>query len=236
MRTILGGKLIGLYLYGSLVTGDFDDISDVDLLAATAEDIDEIEFDALDKMQNDLVLKYPQWENRLEIAYLSLRALKTFRTENSALGIISPGEPFHIIQAGVDWLMNWYMVREKGVALFGPPPEAIIDPISKDEFIQAVKAHAKAWRAYFDEMRSRPGQAYAILTMCRALFTCRNGEQVSKRQAALWAQKELPEWSPLINSALLWRQTSRQQEVVDHQATLAESRRFVNHVIDLVLS
>src|SRR5207302_1851908 len=155
-----------LYLYGSLVTGDFDDISDVDLLAATAVDIDEIEFDALDRMQNALVLKYPQWENRLEIAYLSLRALKTFRTENSPLGIISPGEPFHIIQAGVDWLMNWYMVREKGVALFGPLPEAIIEPISKDEFIQAVKDHARAWREYFEEVRSRPGQAYAILTMC----------------------------------------------------------------------
>src|SRR5438094_578020 len=98
MRTIFGSKLIGLYLYGSLVTGDFDDISDVDLLAATAEDIDEIEFDALDKMQNALVLKYPQWENRLEIAYLSVRALKTFRTESSPLGIISPGEPFHIIR------------------------------------------------------------------------------------------------------------------------------------------
>jgi Domain of unknown function (DUF4111) len=234
MQQILGHKLVGLYLHGSLVTGDFDDISDIDLLAATASDIDQVEFDALNKMQGGLVLKHPQWENRIEIAFLSLRALKTFRTHRSPIGIISPGEPFHIVEAGKDWLMNWYMVREKGIALFGPPPRAIIDPISKDEFITAVKEHARAWRKYIDEARSRPGQAYAIFTMCRALYTCKHGEQVSKRQAALWAQKELPAWSSLIQNALLWRQNYRQQDV-DHSATLAETRRFVNYVVDLIL-
>jgi predicted nucleotidyltransferase len=35
LQTILGKKLVGLYLYGSLVTGDFDhECSDIDLLAA----------------------------------------------------------------------------------------------------------------------------------------------------------------------------------------------------------
>ena len=37
----------------------------------------------------------------------------------------------------------------------------------------------------------------------------RTGERVSKRQAALWAQEELPEWSGLIRSALAWREAWR---------------------------
>src|SRR4051812_45976805 len=41
MEKVLGEKLVGLYLYGSLVTGDFDDdISDIDLLAVTSAHID----------------------------------------------------------------------------------------------------------------------------------------------------------------------------------------------------
>ena len=37
MQRILDKKLAGLYLYGSLVTGDFDrESSDIDLLAVTA--------------------------------------------------------------------------------------------------------------------------------------------------------------------------------------------------------
>jgi predicted nucleotidyltransferase len=73
MKTILGDKLVGLYLYGSLVTGDFDiDISDIDLLAATSSDNDETEFDALKQMQDGFVATHPNGR-RLEIAYVVMR-------------------------------------------------------------------------------------------------------------------------------------------------------------------
>ncbi len=234
VQTILRQKLVGLYLYGSLVTGDVDiDISDIDLLAATAGDLNETEFSALNKMQDDIVSTYQQWENRLEIAYLSLHALKTFKTCTSQIAIISPGEPFHLKAAGRDWLMNWYIVRERGITLSGPPPTKIIEPISKEEFIQAVKEHAEGWRDWVNNSKNRPAQAYAILTLCRALYTYKNGEPVSKPQAALWAAAELPEWASLIKNALLWRQAWR-EPVVDPDATLPETRRFVNFVIDQI--
>jgi predicted nucleotidyltransferase len=234
MQQILAGKLVGLYLYGSLVTGDFDDgISDIDLLVAMSGDMAEAEFHALKKMHDDLITKYPAWDNRIEIAYLSLHGLKTFKTETSKLGIISPGEPFHIIDAGIDWLMNWHVVREKGRVLLGPPPDTIIEPTSKEEYVQAVKAYIADWRERINQELDRPYQAYAILTMCRGLYTSKHGEQVSKRQAALWATKELPEWSALIQSALLWRERSR-EEGVDHRATLPETRQFVHLMIDRI--
>ena len=43
------------------------------------------------------------------------------------------------------------------------------------------------------------------MTMCRALYTLKLEEYLSKKQAALWAEKELPEWSSLIQQALSWR-------------------------------
>ena len=236
MQPILGTKLVGLYLYGSLVTGDFDDyLSDIDLLAATTDDIDTDEFEALRAMQDDIVTRDQQWQERIEIAYLSLHALKTFRTETSKIAIISPGEPFHIKDAGNDWLINWYMVREKGVTLFGHPTANIIDPISKAEFLQAVKQQVREWGEWMDHMQSRPAQAYAILTMCRALYSMTNGEQVSKLQAAEWTAHQHPDWSSLIRNALLWCQNAR-EENVDHDATLAETRQFVDYIRHLILT
>lgn len=236
MQDILGDRLVGLYLYGSLVTGDFDrEISDIDLLAATSGDIDEREFEALDRMQNGFVSVHRYWEGRLEIAYLSLHALKTFKTHASPIAVISPGEPFHIKEAGKDWIINWYIVREKGVTLAGPPPTAIIEPISIEEYIQSVKEHAGGWRERISDVRNRGSQAYTILTMCRALYTCRNGEPVSKIQAAVWAEQELPEWAALIQNAVGWRQAQWREENVDHEATLPETRRFVDFVIDLIV-
>jgi predicted nucleotidyltransferase len=235
IRAVLGEKLVGLYLYGSLVTGDFDpEISDIDLLAATTVDIDEGEAAALKRMHDDIAAEYEEWDNRIEVQYLALEGLKTFRTRTSRMGNISPGEPFHVIEAGKDWLMNWYVVREKGIALYGPPPEAIIKPILKGEFIQAVADHAHAWRTWIKDTKgSRPYQGYAILTACRALYAYRHGEQVSKKRAAQWVAKELPEWADLVVSALRWRLEARHVKVADPEATFPQAERFVHNVSDL---
>src|SRR5712692_883918 len=236
IQHILGTKLVGLYLNGSLVIGDFDpDSSDIDLVAALSSDIDEREFEELQKMHTVFAAQHKEWEDRIEVCYISVAALNAVRSRTSNIANISPGEPFHMRESSRELLSNWYLVREKGIALFGPSPKEIIEPISKDEFIQTVKAHAKAWGEWIHDMHKRRSQAYAILTMCRALYTYKNGEQVSKKQAALWAQQELPDWSQLIQRALMWREDWRNEQV-DHEATFAETKRFVDFMRDQVVA
>jgi hypothetical protein len=121
-------------------------------------------------------------------------------------------------------------VQEQCSTLFGTAPTTLIDPISKQEFIQTVKQHAARWGEWIHDSRARPSQAYAILTMCRALYTSKHGVQVSKRKAAQWAAQELPEWSGLIENALLWRSAWR-DDTVDHAATFPETLRFVEFMI-----
>jgi len=235
MRRALGNDLVGLYLYGSLVTGDFDpEISDVDLLAATSNDVDDVEtVGRLREMHDALVRAHPAWEGRIEVAYLSTAALKTFQTRRSSIAVISPGEPFHVKDAGRDWLMNWYVVRERGMTLFGPSPKMIIARVTKQEFLRAVRERVQVWEEG-TEQATRPAQAYAILTLCRALYTLRTGEQASKKQAALWAQNELPEWANFIGNALSWRESWRDDQV-NHVATYPETARFVHYCKNLLI-
>jgi predicted nucleotidyltransferase len=235
IQAALQHKLVGVYLYGSLVWGDFYyDISDIDLLVATSSDIGQ-EFSDLQAMQRGFIDQHKQWDDRIEIAYLSVAALQTFKSHPSKIAIVSPGEPFHIKDAGKDWLINWYIVQEKGRTLFGPDPKTLIDPISKQEFIRAVQEQTRDWGDWIYHTRTRNGQAYAILTMCRALYAYRRGDQVSKRQAAIWAQTELPQWSPLIEKALSWR-AARDDETVDHAATFPETLRFVQYIIAQIVA
>src|SRR5215213_3671111 len=176
IQAVLDQKLVGVYLFGSLVWGDFDpESSDIDLLVATASDIDDQEFGDLDQMQLGFVEKHKRWEGRIEIIYLSTAALQTFKSHSYKRAVISPGEPFHFKESDPGWLMNWYMVQEQGRTLFGPDPSTLIDPISKQEFIQTVKQHAARWGEWVNDAHNRPSQAYAILTMCRALYTCTHG-------------------------------------------------------------
>ncbi len=231
IQDVLGQKLVGVYLYGSLVWGDFDHrSSDIDLVIAISSDIDAQEFSNLDSMQLRFVATYPHWNGRIEIVYVSTAALRTFKSHSSQIAVISPGEPFHFKETDPGWLMNWFMVQEQGRTLFGPAPTTLIDHISKEEFIQTVKAHAARWGEWIYDSRTRPSQAYASLTMCRALYTCTYGVQVSKRKAAEWAAQELPEWAGLINSALQWRAAWR-DETIDHAASVPDTLRFVQFMI-----
>jgi len=236
MRAVLGDKLIGLYLYGSLVTGDFDiDISDVDLLAAIATDLDAAEFAALEAMHESVVTETPQWTGRLEIAYVPLHGLMSFKTERSAIAVISPGEPFHMKDAGIDWLTNWYTVREKGRTLYGPASVDLIASISRDEFIEAVKSLLRMWPAFLDETTPLPYLSYSILTLCRGLYTITFGEPTSKIKAAAWATGALPDWSLLIHNALVWRKAPPDaRAAVDRGAVLADTRRFMRVILDRV--
>lgn len=234
IRPILDKKLVGLYLYGSLVSGDFDrGVSDFDLMAATTTAIDDREFDRLQELHLDFINNHPEWDNRIEVAYLSVAGLRTFKTKVSQIAVISPGEPFHFKKAGREWLINWWLVRERGLALYGPDPKTLIEPISQEEFLDVVREHAQQWRKGVKDSRDRKSQAYARLTMCRALYAAKNGEQVSKRQAALWARDYLPEQARLIEQALEWRK-AEDREGIDHEATFSETERFVHSMIDQV--
>ncbi|MCA0454777.1 MAG: DUF4111 domain-containing protein [Chloroflexi bacterium] len=234
MQRILGGKLVGVYVFGSLVMGDFDEtVSDIDLLAALESDLNPTDFAALDQLHNEWAAAHPEWAGRLEIAYLSRHGLQTFRNESTPMGIISPGEPFHMIEAGHDWLINWYVVRNNGLTIYGAPVEDVIAPISMDEFIDNVKIYVDGWRQRFDEFDRRPSQAYAILTMCRALYTVTHGQQISKVKAAAWAAEQYPQWAELINNAVQWRLAWREE--ADGALTRDAARRFTAFAIKTIL-
>ncbi|MEX1018977.1 MAG: aminoglycoside adenylyltransferase domain-containing protein [Litorilinea sp.] len=231
IQRALGVRLVGFYLYGSLVTGDFDPgVSDVDLLAVVESPLREAEFRTLEAMHLAVLAAYPAWRERIEIVYLPARALRAFRTESSPLAVISPGEPFNIKPAGIDWLMNWYLVRTMGQTLYGPPPATLIDPIAQAEFLQAVREHAYGWPAWIEAMRDDcKYQAYGVLTMCRTAYSIRHGVHVSKRKAATWAAAEWPSWSPVIRRALAWRVADRVD--ADPAVSFEETRRFVDFAV-----
>jgi hypothetical protein len=230
IRRSSNGSLGGLYVYGSLVTGDFDkNRSDIDLLAIVDSDIAGDTLDLLDRMHARFVEDHPAWEDRIEVAYVPAPALWNFRTRTEQIAVISPGEPFHLKAAGRDWLINWYMVREVGVTLYGPPPRVLIPEISKSEFVEAVREQAEAWKVWVYKMRTPGAQSYAVLTLCRALYTHTHGRQASKEQAALWARAYLPQWAPLIQQSSLWLSEGQDEETGD-ETGLQETVRFVHDV------
>ena len=231
LNAILSGDLVGIYLYGSLVSGDFDiAISDIDLAVALARDLSTRQFQSLQTMHARVVSDYPAWDDRLELAYISRRALKTFRHAASTIGIISPGEPFHLIQAGDDWLISWYDLRRNGIALQGPPIQSLIDPIPTGDWLNAVRAHICAYHGSVKDAADIMYLSYIVLTVARGVYTLAHGQAASKVKAAAWAMQNFPRWSGLIARALQWRSGA-----TEDSPPLAQLRAEVKHYLDDVL-
>ncbi len=235
LKSILGEKLLGLYLGGSLVVGDFDpDISDIDLTAVLSSPVNDEEFIALKSTHDNFAKTHPEWYDRIEMCYITSSALKTVKSQTCQIVNISPGEPFHRMESSLDWLMNWYLLSAKSVAVFGPQASSFIQSISKEEFIFAIRKHILNWSEYIINTKHYPAnQGYIILTMCRGLYASKFGEQVSKKKAAEWVSSEFPEWSILINNAIKWRQEWRNQKS-DGEDAFPETKRFVNFAIDQI--
>ena len=205
LRRTLGDDLVGIYLYGSAITGGFDpESSDLDLVIVTEADVAAIDLARLEGVHRRLTAREPGWADRLDLAYVGRATLAAFRS-GGIVASISHDDPLQLYDEADDWLQTWYLVRQTGVAVVGPPPGDLIPPIESAEFVRAVvrSVLGLAARAETDE---RDGwRAYALLTCCRVLASMPTGQIVSKQAAAAEVLRTHPELRMAIEAALAFR-------------------------------
>jgi len=211
VQAILGDSFTGVYLHGSLATGDFNpQTSDIDFLVVTEKRIPEETFSSLKKMHARLFLSGAAWSQKLEGAYIPKDDLRHHDPEHGSIPWLGMDGHFAMETLGSDWIIQRWILREKGVIVAGPPLTSLIDPVSTQDLRQAVRLSLKEWWSppFPSPQRFQKGeyQAYAVLTMCRSLYVLEHGRVASKPEAARWAVETLAEpWRALIASAASWK-------------------------------
>lgn len=216
LKTIFGSQIAGLYLTGSLTYGDFDrDKSDLDFYGILEKEFSPGQREQVKDMHANIEKLYPKWAHRIEIPYVLRSVLGSVEPPKMSRPIFNAGElwnpdpPF-----GDNWLINLYVVRECGVALIGPDPKSLIEPIDIDDVREASRRdlHGR-WEQKINS--SQPFgdekhwdislmQAFTVLTMCRILYRAKNDDVASKRAAAKWVKENYGVWSGLIEKAEKW--------------------------------
>jgi hypothetical protein len=210
VREILGERFVGLYLDGSLAAGDFNpQRSDIDFLVATTSELPDEQVLALAALHARLAAGDSPWGSVLEGSYIPLDALRRYDPAHASHPNIEWGGELKVEKHERDWVIHRHILRQHGIALAGPAPQALIDPVSPAELHQAVQELFKVWWAPMlsDPAHLRhPGyQVYAVHTMCRILYTLEFGAVVSKPVAARWAQERLGKrHGALIADASAW--------------------------------
>jgi hypothetical protein len=211
VQSVLGDLFVGLCIHGSLTGGGFEPgRSDVDFCVATDGPLPASLLPALEAMHERLAASGIPWTDKLEGSYIPLRALRRYDPANAHHPALRVDGSFDVDHHGIDWIIQLHVMREHGIAMAGPPPWTLIDPIPPDDLRHATLGILHAWwvpqLADHTRLCTAEYRAYAVLTMCRILYTVEHGTVVPKAEAAQWALKALDgEWAPLVERALAWR-------------------------------
>jgi hypothetical protein len=136
VREALGEQLVGLYLYGSLSSSDFDPASsDIDFLAVTHGAIaeDDALFEQLRAMHARIAASGLPFADKLEGSYIPRAAWRRYDPAHAWHPTIGHDWPFQIAFHDANWVIERAIVRECGAVLHGPPPAMLIDPVSPEQ-------------------------------------------------------------------------------------------------------
>lgn len=238
VQSILGPQFIGLYLYGSLALDDFNpNRSDIDFVVVASDELTDGTVEALADMHAQIAASDSRWAIELEGAYIPLAAIRRHDPAQAQHPHIDRGhhEQLRVKQLASDWVIQRYVLREHGLTLAGPPIRTLIDPISPGDLRRATLDILQTWwrpmltdPKYLDSAGYR---VYAVLTMCRMLYTLRLGDVGSKSAGVQWALEVVDgRFSPLIELANTWQNGQpfdKLDETIDFiRYTLTQSAKY----------
>ena len=209
VKEILGDQFVGMYLYGSLASGDFNpETTDIDFLVVTTDTLSEETISKLETMHKQTWATSLKRAGELEGSYVHRELIRRHDPNGTPCPTVNEGK-FFVDQRGSDWIIQRHVVREYGVVVEGPDPKTLIDFVTPDDIRGAVLGILHEWWFPMLEDSSwlRDHEAgyhsFAVITMCRVLHALETGTIVSKPKATQWARAKLGEpWKILIDKAV----------------------------------
>jgi len=215
VRSVLNDYFIGMYLYGSLATGDFDaNRSDIDFLVVTSEELPESLISDLKTMHTRIYESGLEWAARLEGAYIPVDTMRVYSPTGPACPLVNKNKLFNqneflVARPATNWVINRHILYTSGVVITGPPLQTIIDPIRPEELKEAVLASLRddwtPWAYNSDLFLGTGYQPFVVLSICRTLYTLEHGTVASKLRSAEWVIANSDrKWTKIIKQAITW--------------------------------
>lgn len=209
LGTILGVRLIGVYLGGSVASGDFAEAtSDIDFLVVTDGALSQEDQLAIALLHKDLRNRHAV-AVRLEGDYAPREQLVPGGTVDPVPGcergkfLPRVGE----IMLSADNISD---MRTNGIPFAGPNPVEVLPAVSREDVRLAVRTMLLDGPGPCD---TPADFADELLNLVRSLCALESGRPTSKGDGAEWGLSNLDRrWHPAIRSALAIRQGAGTEE------------------------
>ena len=207
-REVLGDSILGIYLFGSAVTGGLKKDSDVDVLVAIIESLTlgkrKILIDRLLKVSGAIGNAHSI--RPIELTIVKVSDVVPWRYPPRAEFVYGEWlresyEAGAIPEAAHDPDLTIVLkqVIDNSVSMYGVKAINLFEPIAPEDTLRAIR---ECLPRLLEEVEG--DERNAILTLARMWLTATTGDIVSKDRAAEWAMKQLPtEHASILNEARL---------------------------------
>ena len=212
--TALVPGLLGVYVHGSAALGGFGPASDLDVLVVTDGDADWRALGA--RLLEDC--GHPQ---ALELSVVDVSACAHPSPPWRYHLHVNSGESRFGVGAGrsdPDLIAHYAVTRAAGVAITGPPGEAVFGPVARSHLLGYLREELR-WSL------ENADQRYAVLNACRASAYAEEDRLLSKLDGGRWWLQRFGAES-LVDEALAAQRQGR-----DLGASSPAARSFVDQCI-----
>lgn len=207
-RAILGGKLVGFYVHGSIAFGCFTwATGDIDFLVVVDAPLTQAEKEALVRVLLALAPDAPpkgfemsvvlreacdpfQYPTPFELHFSNTHKIRAEADLTAYCRDMHGTDP--------DLAAHFTVLRRKGEGLWGEEISAVFGEVPRACYVDSI----------IGDIRSAPADAadnpvYVTLNLCRVLAYVQEGAVLSKAEGGEWGLANLPEgYHPLLRSAL----------------------------------
>ena len=206
---LLGENITGIYLFGSLSYNAFDPKrSDIDLLVVVKRPLTLEEGQNVKKLHLKIEKKHQNWAKRIECSYTPLALFKNILPPKQPRPYYGAGIFYFEVPYGNEWIINNYLLYNKGITLKRPDFNTLVKPIDiKDVQKANIRDLYKEWVPKINDpewLQNSHYQSYLVLNLCRILFAQKCSDIGSKTVSSSWVKNKYPEWKNVIEAAESW--------------------------------
>ena len=240
-KEIIGEKLTGIYLHGSLAMGCFNpDKGDIDLIIVIEQNISDEE--KMKFMERIVALSQQAPAKGLEMSIVLRKYCSPFVYPTPFELHFSPTHLQWFSDAPQDYVENmkgddkdlaahFTIIRKYGITLYGEQIENVFAEVPRQNYIDSIWEDVREAR---EEILEQP--MYITLNLCRVLAFCRDGLCLSKQEGARWAMEHLSaEYASIISDALSCYQTNREM-VIEAESGKAFADKMLAAVKEAIAS
>jgi len=236
-RAVLGSKLTGVYVHGSLAFGCFSwATGDIDFLAAAEAPLTQEEKEALIRVLLDMTPEAPPKGFEMSVVLrkdcnpvvhpvpfeLHFSNAHKSRAEvdlSAYCGDMHGTDP--------DLAAHFTVVRAVGRAIYGLPVEEVFGDVPRSAYVDSILSDVDNAEA---EIADNP--VYITLNLCRVLAYLSDGLVLSKQQGGQWGMQHLPAaYHPLLRAAMAAYAGAENLEFPSQAAFAADMLRRIRALV-----